>query len=620
MATALSTNQAAALYNAVLLRNGSASEQSYWATQIDAGVTLGQVTTSFVNSAEALNVVDPIIRIYQGGFGRAPDAAGLRYFVGLADSGVSANSIAQSFVLSAEFATQYGANIIAPTTAAETAFVNALYTHYLGRTADSAGLAYWLTVLGTPTASSEANLVLSFGNSAENVSATQAGANAYLTAGANTALAATTATTVGGATYPATLQSPSDTVALTAGLDNLSGFRNTSFTATYSDAGVGAGNTLQLGDTITGPGGTNANSLTITPNAAIAGGAGATTLQDAIWANVTNMSALSVTTTAGAISVGTGAAFNAAFASSAKLTAASTDGPITLNLSGSTFQGVASSVAYAGPETISVTTNGVGAQGISTGTGLSTVSAVAAGGAQTVLGSNLTSISLTNSGAGAQTVTSTGSAAVTVQASANGGLQTITTGSGNDIITIGPAASVGTSASLATINAGLGTDTITLSTSHTGVNTIQFGPAARETTPTPYTGANANSPTGIDTIINFIGGKDVLAFSTATFGNGNAIGVAATNIGVYASTAVTLGAANADIAGNANLAALAGHQSILIVGSNTVGGSVDVYIENAGGNLANTVAQEVAANQAVLVAHVSLVGGALTVADFAGIA
>jgi hypothetical protein len=96
--------------------------------------------------------------------------------------------------------------------------------------------------------------------------------------------------------------------------------------------------------------------------------------------------------------------------------------------------------------------------------------------------------------------------------------------------------------------------------------------------------------------------------------------VAPTNIGVYANTSVALNAANADIAGTAGLAALAGHQSIIIVGANTVGSVVDVYIENAGGNLTHTIAQELAANQLVLVAHVTIIGAALTASDFSSIA
>jgi hypothetical protein len=124
----------------------------------------------------------------------------------------------------------------------------------------------------------------------------------------------------------------------------------------------------------------------------------------------------------------------------------------------------------------------------------------------------------------------------------------------------------------------------------------------------------------VDTIVNFRGSLDILAFSTATFGNGKAVGVAATNIDVLANTTIALNATNADIAGTAGLAALTGHQSIVLVGSNTVGGTVDVYIENAGGTIGNTVAQELAAHEIVLVAHVTIVGVPLTAGDFSSIA
>lgn len=205
MASALSTNEVTVLYNDVLLRGASAAEVSFWAAQIDAGTSLAQMTNTFVTSAEALTVVDPIVRLYEGLLNRAPDVAGLTFWAAQSAKGVSANAMAQAFVSSPEFAVDFGANIIAPNLIAETAFINSLYSHFLGRASDASGLAFWQGVLGTPTVVSEAAVSSAFANSAETIGDTQTGINTFLTGGANSALTGTTATTVGTPTYPTTV-------------------------------------------------------------------------------------------------------------------------------------------------------------------------------------------------------------------------------------------------------------------------------------------------------------------------------------------------------------------------------------------------------------------------------
>jgi hypothetical protein len=82
-----------------------------------------------------------LFRLYQAAFNRAPDVNGLSYWVGVHEAGASLNDIAAGFTASAEFQQLYGVN---PT---PDVVVDKLYNNVLHRAGDSAGMAYWLTVL-----------------------------------------------------------------------------------------------------------------------------------------------------------------------------------------------------------------------------------------------------------------------------------------------------------------------------------------------------------------------------------------------------------------------------------------------------------------------------------------
>ena len=80
-------------------------------------------------------------RLYQAAFDRAPDSAGLGFHVSVMEgAGVSLTAVAQGFVDSAEFTTRYGA-------LDNSAFLTQLYQNILHRAPDPAGLAYWLGLL-----------------------------------------------------------------------------------------------------------------------------------------------------------------------------------------------------------------------------------------------------------------------------------------------------------------------------------------------------------------------------------------------------------------------------------------------------------------------------------------
>lgn len=78
-------------------------------------------------------------RIYEAVLDRAPDPEGLGYWINDMDRGVSLTTIAQGFIASKEFQDKYGVKPSYET------YVNLLYQNILGRAPDAAGLNYWLS-------------------------------------------------------------------------------------------------------------------------------------------------------------------------------------------------------------------------------------------------------------------------------------------------------------------------------------------------------------------------------------------------------------------------------------------------------------------------------------------
>lgn len=102
-------------------------------------------------------------RLYSAFLGRPADSAGLTYWTGQLDKGVSIRTLANRFANTAEFREGRGE-------LSDSAFVDAMYTSILGRSADSDGRAFWLSRL--EDGASRASVVASFANSRENVAKT----------------------------------------------------------------------------------------------------------------------------------------------------------------------------------------------------------------------------------------------------------------------------------------------------------------------------------------------------------------------------------------------------------------------------------------------------------------
>ena len=132
------------LFTQFLGRSADLAGRDYWVGQIDTqGVSASSVAQTFITSGEYSGVIMPIARLYYAAFGRIPDASGLSYWVTTFRAGATMQQISTDFVRSAEFATLYGSNV------SDTNFIDLLYKNVLGRTADAGGKAYWLARLTT---------------------------------------------------------------------------------------------------------------------------------------------------------------------------------------------------------------------------------------------------------------------------------------------------------------------------------------------------------------------------------------------------------------------------------------------------------------------------------------
>ncbi len=101
-----------------------------------------------------------VYHLYQAAFNRAPDLAGLGFWVKSVDNGGTLQNVAHNFLTSNEFTTLYGAN----TTNAD--FLTHVYTNVLHRTPDQAGYNWWLNALNS--GASRESVLTGFADSVEN--------------------------------------------------------------------------------------------------------------------------------------------------------------------------------------------------------------------------------------------------------------------------------------------------------------------------------------------------------------------------------------------------------------------------------------------------------------------
>ena len=122
---------------------------------VDIKGTFDQVTGLNTDDAK-------MFRLYNAAFKRHPDSDGLKYWITQYTSGANDDrAVAQSFLVSDEFAERYGSNVT------NAKYVETLYVNVLGRDYDQEGYNYWLGNLNNGT-ETRYELLLGFAESTEN--------------------------------------------------------------------------------------------------------------------------------------------------------------------------------------------------------------------------------------------------------------------------------------------------------------------------------------------------------------------------------------------------------------------------------------------------------------------
>jgi predicted RNA-binding protein associated with RNAse of E/G family len=134
-----STAYVQSLYKAVLGRTGTDVEVATWLVKMENGMTRHEVAMGFVNSLEhRRNQVDAYYREF---LHRGSDSTS-SYWVNSLLSGVSEETISEAFLDSPEYQASHQDSAL---------FIRDLYLDVLGRQGESAGLAGWMSALGSGT-------------------------------------------------------------------------------------------------------------------------------------------------------------------------------------------------------------------------------------------------------------------------------------------------------------------------------------------------------------------------------------------------------------------------------------------------------------------------------------
>lgn len=139
-------------YELALGREPDAPGLSFWLSRLDGGLTRAELLAGFSESNENRDRTDGVLsqglwdadrqvadlaRLYQAALGRAPEADGLRFWDSQVDAGMTVTQVAERFTTSDEFSIRFP-------NASDTDFVRLVYQNTLGRSADTAGEAFWL--------------------------------------------------------------------------------------------------------------------------------------------------------------------------------------------------------------------------------------------------------------------------------------------------------------------------------------------------------------------------------------------------------------------------------------------------------------------------------------------
>ncbi|MEA1832186.1 DUF4214 domain-containing protein [Methylobacterium durans] len=130
------------LYDEILDRPSDAGGFAYWLDQMRNGSDRAEIAMQFILSDEHMSTLKSVFaagdvaRLYYGLLDRAPDAEGLHYFRDTLGQGNALPDVAQVVLNSAEYLAKHAG-------LSDTAYVQSLYEHALGRQAEQEGLDYW---------------------------------------------------------------------------------------------------------------------------------------------------------------------------------------------------------------------------------------------------------------------------------------------------------------------------------------------------------------------------------------------------------------------------------------------------------------------------------------------
>ncbi|WP_298872734.1 DUF4214 domain-containing protein [uncultured Bradyrhizobium sp.] len=182
---ALTQAQIDLMYEEVLARHASAAEQNTFVA-LSASESTAQIEADIATLPEATAFADPVIRLYQGAFGRLPDTidpngnfdtgaqSGYWVNVNALRSGISLLSLAEAFTHSQEFLNLYGSSTVTG------ALITSYYQHILGRDPSSTEINAWLN-----THADAAQILIGFTQSQEFINRSQASVDAFKEALAN---------------------------------------------------------------------------------------------------------------------------------------------------------------------------------------------------------------------------------------------------------------------------------------------------------------------------------------------------------------------------------------------------------------------------------------------------
>ncbi len=132
------------VYRNVLDRSPDLAGLEFWTQRLRQGVSRGSVMIGFSESREFMertrdrlaeaDQTSPIARLYWAYFLRAPDAAGLGYWL---DAGQPLDRVSAAFAAAPEFTARYGS-------LNDEQFIRLVYRNVMGRAPDTPGLVYWL--------------------------------------------------------------------------------------------------------------------------------------------------------------------------------------------------------------------------------------------------------------------------------------------------------------------------------------------------------------------------------------------------------------------------------------------------------------------------------------------